>query len=130
MIGSVVPQASASGGSGIFSEIVPSNASGISIKATAGTVYGLALSNNSSSPYYVKLYNTGSAPTCGSGTPMARFEVPANSTPTSGAGSNLPFGQPGIAFSSGIGLCVTAGLSDSDATAPSGGVGLVNISYQ
>ena len=130
MIGSVVPQASPSGGSGIFSEIVPNNTNGVLIKAAAGTVYSLALSNNGSAPYYVKLYNASTTPTCGSGTPVARFEVPANSSPTNGAGSNLPIGQPGVAFTSGIGLCVTSGLVDGDNTAPSAGVGLVNISYQ
>ena len=114
----------------VFGEIVPGNTSGVSIKASAGTVYSLSFSNNGAAPFYVKLYNTGSAPTCGSASPVARFEVPANSTPANGAGSNLPFGLPGVTFSAGIGICVTAGIADSDTTAPPSGVGLVNISYQ
>jgi hypothetical protein len=130
MIGSIAPQASAMGGSNFFSEVAPANTTGVSIKASPGTVYSLALSNNGAAPFYVKLYNTATAPTCGSGSPVARFEVPANSTAANGAGSNLPFGQPGIAFSSGIGLCVTAGIADSDATAPPASVGVVNVSYQ
>jgi hypothetical protein len=114
----------------LFSEIVPNNTIGVSVKAAAGTVYSFSFSNNGATPFYVKLYNSAGAPTCGSLPPVARFEVPANSTPANGSGSNLPFGLPGVTFPTGIGICVTAGIADGDTTAPTAGVGVVNIAYQ
>jgi hypothetical protein len=129
--GAVSPAAASLGGSTAYSEIVPANTTGISIKGSAGTVYGLpSLTNNGTAPLYVKLYNTASAPTCGSGTPVLRFEIPVNaSTAADGAGSNPVISAVGIAFSAGIGMCVTGGIADADTTTPTASVAIVNVNF-
>ena len=76
----------------------------------------------------MKFYNSGSAPTCGSGTPVARFMVPAASTAANGAGTNIQF-PVGVAFGTGIGYCVTGALPDADTTAITVNNTLVNIEW-
>lgn len=123
--------ASTTGGSSSYSEIVPANTTGILVGAAgAHTAYELDVSNIGSSALWVKLYDTATAPTCGSGTPIRRFMIPANSTAANGAGSNIPLGTSGIAFVNGIGLCVTGGIADADTTAPTASVATVGLSYK
>ena len=118
------------GGDTAYSLIVANNTTGISIKGTAGSVYSLQLGGIGAVPVYVKLYDSATAPTCGSGTPVARFILPSASTAANGAGSNIEFGVGGRAFVNGIGLCVTAGIADADTTAPAASTYLVNMGYK
>lgn len=124
------PSASSTGGASSFSEIVPANTTGVSVKASAGTLYYLNLANIGSTVLWVKLYDTATAPTCGSGTPVRRLMLPIASTAANGAGNNIDFGPVGVAFSSGIGMCVTAGIADADTTSPTANVATVGISYK
>ena len=98
------------------------------VKSGAGTLFGVQLANIGSGPAYVKFYNATSA-TCGSGTPVKRLIIPAAPTAANGGGSNVAFG-PGLAFSTGITYCVTTGITDGDATAPSASTVLVNVDYE
>ncbi len=120
--------AGATGGATISSAIAPATPAGVNLKASAGTVYSIQASTIQSTPVYVKLYNASSAPTCGSGTPVARFMVPAAATAANGAGTNIQF-PVGVAFGTGIGYCVTGALADADTTAITAADTLVNIEW-
>lgn len=98
------------------------------IKASAGTVYGVQLGGIGSAPAYLKLYNAASA-TCGSGTPVKRLIIPANTTAANGAGSNVTFGTAGLNFTTGITYCVTTGIADNDATGPAANTFLINLDW-
>jgi hypothetical protein len=80
--------------------------------------------SGSLSPTFVKLFNAGSA-TCGSGTPFARYVIPASTV----APLTIEITN-GIAFGAGITMCVTSGFADSDTTAPATGSYIVNLSYK
>lgn len=121
------PVAGATGGGTISSAIAPATPAGVNLKASAGTVLKVFATTIQATPVYVKLYNASSAPTCGSGTPVARFMVPAASTAANGAGTNVDLGDIGAAFGTGIGYCVTGALADNDTTAITAANTLVNI---
>jgi len=125
----IIPTAGTTGAATISSAIAPATPAGVNLKASAGTVYSLQATTIQSTPVYVKLYNSASAPTCGSGTPVARFMVPAASTAANGAGTNIQF-PVGAAFGTGIGYCVTGALADNDTTAITASNTLVNIEWQ
>jgi len=123
------PNAATTGGAAAWSEVVPNNTTGVSVKGSAGMLYSVELGGIGSTPAYLKLYDTASAPTCGSGAPVKRLIIPAAATAADGAGSNVTI-PLGLAFANGIGLCVTAGIADADATAPAASTFLVNLDYK
>jgi hypothetical protein len=83
------------------------------IKASAGTVYHVSVTNNSATVNYLRFYNTSSAPTCTSATSLVyQLAIPAS---TSGAGFVQDI-SAGLAFSTGIGICVSSGYATTDAT--------------
>lgn len=114
-----------SGGLSVSSTQVAANTTAIVIKGSAGQLYSIEAFNNSATVAYVKLYNATSA-TCGSGTVVQRAMIPANA---SGAGFVIDHSN-GIAFSTGITMCVTTGFADSDATAPAANTYIVNAFYK
>lgn len=85
------------------------------VKASAGQLYRAELSNNSATLAYVSFYNTSGTPTCGTSI-VYQMMIPANST--SGAGW-VSAGSMGLAFSSGIGICVTTGIAGTGNVAAS-----------
>ncbi len=115
-----------SGGLSISRTIAGASTNSTSVKASAGQVYGWYISNVNASARFVKFYNSASAPTCGSGTPVMTLVIPGN---TSGAGTNVDFGS-GLAFSTGIGFCVTGAVADNDTTAVSANDVIVNLFYK
>lgn len=123
-----VPTAGATGGATVSSAIAPATPAGVNLKASAGTLYGIQVTTIQATPVYVKFYNSASAPTCGSGTPVARFMVPAASTAANGAGTNIML-PVGVAFGTGLGYCVTGALADNDTTAITANNTLVNIEW-
>jgi hypothetical protein len=118
-------QAATAGGCSAYSFISTAAVQAAAVKNAAGQVYGLHFFNNSGTICYVRLYNQTAAPAA-TDSPVYRAVIPAN---TSGAGFvvNVP---PGIAFSTGIGVRVTAGSADNDATALSAGAVLGNVLYK
>lgn len=126
----IQPIAGATGGATPSSAIAPATPAGVNLKASAGTLYGVQATTIQSTPVYIKFYNSASAPTCGSGTPVLRFMVPAASTAANGAGTNIPLPVSGIAFGTGLGYCVTGALADADTTAITASNTLVNIEWQ
>ena len=127
----VAPAADTSGGASFASAIITNNTTAIAIKSGAGgNLYSFSGSHNNSAPVYVKLYDAASAPTCGTGTPVARFEVPAASTAANGGGTNPSLPAVGVSFTNGLFACVTTGIADSDATAPGATSGYVTFGYR
>lgn len=122
----VQPVGAASGGLSTLNFISAANTTGVNVKNSAGTVYHVETYNNTGTIFYLKLYNASTAPTCGSGTPLRRIMVPAS---TSGAGQVSDISL-GVAFGTGIGYCLTAGIADNDTTNPTAAGALVSIDFK
>lgn len=120
--------AGTTGGASTTGNIAAANTTAVVVKGSAGTLFGVQVYGIGSAPAYLKIYNATSA-TCGSGTPVKRIMIPAASTAANGAGSNVTFGDLGVAFGTGITYCVTTGITDADATAPAASTFLVNIDW-
>jgi hypothetical protein len=96
------------------------------IKASAGVVYNVAAFNNSATINYLRLYNVSGAPTCTSATNLVYQQIiPA--TTVAAAVVDIPLG---ITFSTGIGICVTAGYGGTDSTVATASALLVNVGYK
>lgn len=95
-----------------------------SLKGSAGQVYDVDIFNNAAYPVYVKLYNKATSPTsCGATSLVKVIGVQA------GTGRNLV--EPnGLAFGTGIGYCVTKGITDADDTAVLISDATVDIAYK
>lgn len=120
--------AGSTGGATPSSAIVANNTTSVAICASACTLYGVTVFNNSGTPAYLKLYNAvqGST-TCGSGTPVQRILIPAN---TSGAGAVIEFGAVGVAYGTALTRCVTTGIADNDTGAPAATTYIVGAIYK
>jgi len=86
-----------------------------SVKASAGTLRHISVYNNSATLAWVSFYNTASTPTCGTGI-VYQTMIPANSTSGAGAVEDI---SAGLAFSTGIGICVTTGIAGTGSVAAS-----------
>lgn len=119
--------ANSSYGSSVKSIQVANNTTSVAVDASAGTLYGIRAFNNSGTIAYGKLYNTAQGSvTCGSGTPVDRFMIPAGS---SGAGF-IWTSTVGVMYSTAITICVTTGFGDSDTTAPAASTYEVSFDYK
>lgn len=98
------------------------------IKAGAGQVYKISVTNNSATVNYLRLYNaTTGFNGCNSATNLVYATViPAS---TSGAGV-VDSWNLGIAFSTGISICVTSGYATTDTTNATATAMNVNIGYK
>lgn len=108
----------------VKSTLVGNNTTAVAIKASGGTVFKIEGFNNGATLAYIKLYNTAGA-TCGSGTPYARYLIPAAANGVLSASNSN-----GDAYLNGIYLCVTTGYADNDTSAPAATTYIVNIHYQ
>lgn len=97
-------------------------ASGVNIKSSAGQIYGWYLFNNAPTVRYIKLYNKAGAPSVGADTPAMTIPLPC------GAAANVIV-PSGIAFSQGIGIGATTGVSDGNVGMPAPNEVVVNIIY-
>jgi hypothetical protein len=104
----VVP--AASGGCSNYHAVSLGSTNAANIKATPGQVYGVHVYNNASYPVYVKLYNVAGAPTVGTSTVVKTIGVQAGTS----RDVLIPLGE---AFATGIGVSITKGIADNDATA-------------
>lgn len=121
------PTAATTGGASIVSNIVPNNTTSVAIKASAGTLYGVKVFSISATIAYFKVYNaTQGSTTCGSGTPIQRFVIPAS---TSGAGAVMDY-TVGVAYGTALTYCVVTGIADNDNTAPAANVYIVEAAYK
>ncbi len=110
-----------SGGLSVYRDITAGTA-GTAFKASAGQLYGYYFANTGTVTAYFKLYDKASAP--------GTADTPKLTIPLFGtAAANVEFTQ-GVAFASGIGIRVTTGAGDTDATTPAGTTAFVNIVYK
>lgn len=112
----------------VSSTIAANNTTAITIKTSGGTVYSVDAFNNGGTIAYVKLYNASAAPTCGSGTPFARYMIPFGAS-SSGGGFNVS-NINGDSYGLGIYMCITTGIADNDASAPAASTYIVNVHYK
>ncbi|AMV29278.1 hypothetical protein VT84_33090 [Gemmata sp. SH-PL17] len=117
--------AATAGGTTPYSFLSTAAVQAAAIKASAGQVYGLRFFNKNASPVYVRLYNQTTTPGT-SDTPIYRCMVPGN-TAVGGFVDTIP---PGITFGTGIGIRVTAGVADNDATALPASDVMGNVLYK
>ena len=109
------------GGLSVYRDITAGTA-GTAFKTSAGQLYGYYLANTGAVPAYFKLYDKATAP--------GTADVPVMTLPLFGtAAANVAFPN-GIAFANGIGIRVTTGAGDTDATAPAGTTAFVNLMYK
>ncbi len=111
----------------VYSVIWPNNATAVQVCTGGCRIYQVDAFNNSTSLGYIRLYNAATA-TCGTTTPQWRGMIPFGSS-SSGGGFSLPWVN-GDSYSLGTWVCVTTGIADSDATAPSASQFIVNIHYK
>jgi len=98
------------------------------IKNGAGQVYKISATNNSATVNYLRLYNAASGFNgCNSATNLVyQMAIPAS---TSGAGYSDSW-DLGIAFSTGISICVTSGYATTDTTNATASAMSVNVGYK
>ena len=99
------------------------------IKNGAGQVYHITVTNNSATINYLRLYNAATGFNgCGSATNFVyEMIIPANSTNGAGFVDDV---REGIAFGTGISICVTGGYGHTDTTAATASAMEVNIAYK
>jgi hypothetical protein len=113
----------------MFRQMVANNTTSVAVKASAGQLYYIrAFSDPSAATaLYIKLYNAAQgSTTCGSGTPVATYEIPFG---TSGAGFTAS-DDFGSIFSTAITACFTTGITDADTTAPAANKFVVNFGFK
>jgi hypothetical protein len=90
-----------------------------SCSAVPTQMYTIRAVNTSATLAYLRLYNLATDPTCSSATGYVEsIPIPAS---TAGAGLADPSAVP-IAYTTGLGYCVTGGSGSTDNTAPPAGV--------
>jgi len=109
-------------GNSIYYAVSAASTNAANIKASAGRVTGWVIFNNADYPVYVKFYNTAGTPTPGTG---VVYVIGVQS----GTHANFSDGD-GLAFATGIGISITKGIADADATAVLAGDCVVNINYK
>lgn len=119
------------GGLSVQSAIVANNTTSVAVGTSAAhQLYGIdAYSISAATPAYIKLYNTAQGSvTCGSGTPVARYVIPASGG-TAGSGQ-IWHDSNGIQFTTALTYCITAGIGDADTTAPAANSYILNVLYK
>lgn len=98
------------------------------IKAGAGQVYHISVTNNSATVNYLRLYNaTTGFNGCNSATNLVgQWAIPAS---TSVGGLSMNVGM-GVAFATGISICVTSGYATNDTTNATASAMSVNVGYK
>lgn len=114
------------GGLSVYRVLSLATVNSASIKASTGQVYGWYITNTNAAARFVKLYDKSTIPTVGTDTPKMTLAVPGNAA---GAGSNVDYSN-GIAFAQGIGIGITAVVTDADTTAVAANEVVVNLLYK
>lgn len=122
-IGATSPYSAASGGATGSTILSAASNNSTSIKASAGTLYSVTFLQTTTTLMDIRFYDTASAPTCSSATGMKLNFVVQSNTVTPGASFNL--GPTGIAFTTGIGVCITGANANNDNTNAVTGLNLI-----
>lgn len=120
----VVVTPAASGGYSNNSINAANSNNAISVKASAGQVFGVHIYNNAPYPIYVKLYNKATAPAPGSDNALLVRRIGIQA----GTQRDLSF-PSGLQFSTGIGLAIVKGITDTDNTSVAVNDALVEVEY-
>ena len=112
-----------SGGLSISRTVSGASTNATNVKASAGQVYNIQVSSVNAAARYLHLYNSSGAPTCNASI-ISTHIVPGN---TAGAGTNIVL-APGVAFSTGIGFCLTTAVDGTGSVSANEHV--VMISYK
>lgn len=116
------------GGASSFHLVAAASNNSTSIATGNHVVYSVELGGIGAAPAYLKFYDKASAPTCGTDTPIKTLIIPAAATAANGAASNTAM-PLGLQVKLGLGICVTAGIADSDNTSVAATTFIVNIDY-
>jgi hypothetical protein len=108
----VAIQPPTSGGTTPFRRVSTADTNAANVKASAGQLYGIQASNVNAAARYVHAYNNAGSPTCNTGI-IHSWIIPGN---TAGGGTNIDFG-PGLAFSTGIAVCITTAVDGTGSVA-------------
>lgn len=119
--GMIPVMSSSSGGTGTFTRRVSTADTNAGLLNGTGTAVGfIHAANTSASWRWLKLFNKATAPVPGTDTPALTLGIPPNGTLEFD-----PFQYP--RFGTGLGIAITAGMADLDATAIGAGEVLVTI---
>lgn len=121
----VTPYAHTAGGCSLYSFLSTAAVQAAAVKASAGQVYGLHFFNVGAAAVYLRLYNMTSTPGTGD-TVVYRATIPGN---TAGAGYVVHV-PPGVEFTTGIGIRVSAAIADNDNTSLSANGVMGNVLYK
>lgn len=111
-----------SGGTSVFHLVSAGSTNANNIKASAGQIYGWSIFNNAAYTVFVKFYNTAGTPTAGTGV-IQTVGVQAGLPNTYSSVFGIPYGT-------GIGITITKGIADSDATAVLASDCVVEVYYK
>ena len=120
---SFAANATTAGGTSVSRTVSAASTNATNVKASFGQVYQIVASNVNAAARFVHLYNASGAPTCNASI-IATFILPGNAT---GAGSNITL-NPGLAFGTGIGFCITTANDGTGAVGASDVV--LNVFYK
>ena len=95
-----------------------------SVKGSAGQVFGVNVYNNAAYPIYVKLYNKATAPAPGTDNALLTRRIGVQA----GTQRDLTFAA-GLPHSTGIGLAIVKGITDTDNTSVAANDCLVEVEY-
>ncbi len=126
----VNPQPTTTGGLSVYTVQPAASDNHATIKASAGQVYKISITGNATQTtvQYVRLYNAaGGFNGCNSATNL----IYSNAIPFSTEGSGiLDLWSNGMAFSTGISICITGGYGNTDTTNATASAMNVNIGYK
>jgi hypothetical protein len=97
-----------------FATITAANSTNATnLKASAGQLYHITGYSAAAVPTWISFYNTAGTPSCGTSI-VYQMLIPVNSTSGGGAVDDIP---SGLAFSTGIGYCITTGIAGTGSVA-------------
>jgi|SRR5882672_6058619 len=108
-----------------FSLIATADTNQTLVKAGPGVLVGIHAINTNAAVRYLKFYDIRKVPVAGSGIPVRRYAIPAQST---GAGFVAPFFLP-ARFLNGIAFTITGGQADNDTSALAAGDVTLTLEY-
>lgn len=109
-------------GADMYEVVSAASNNAASIKGSAGVVVGYYVANTGTDFRYVKLYDKASSPSPGSDTPKWVIGVPAASA------AHISLLYP-LTFSSGIGIAIVVGISNTDNTSVAASELVASIAY-
>ncbi len=124
----VAPQAATSGGASSYHVLPVASDNHAVPKNGAGTAYGIFVTNNSATKNYFRLYDAG---TGFNGCNSATGIILGGEIPPTDSGVAISFaGAVGVAFSTGLSVCITSGYGDTDTTNATASAMSFNLFYK